>query len=65
MDAPNRKTARMGGWWIAWLVVCWLLVDYPFGFWLFILSAALHRTLQSAQEIRSGHIAARRVGEVS
>lgn len=54
-DNPMKKPAVRAGM-LAWLVVCWLLVAYPYGLLLFILSAAGHRALQRAHQIRHGNI---------
>jgi hypothetical protein len=64
MDAPKKKPPERAAV-IAWLVVCWLLVDYPFGLWLFVLSAALYGTLQRFQKISGRDIDARRIGEIA
>lgn len=36
---------------VAYLVTAWLLVPYPYGFWLFVFGAACHWTLQRFQKL--------------
>src|SRR5690348_1683846 len=47
---PKEKALRGGL--IAWLVICWLLIDYPYGLLLFVFSVGWPWALRRAQELR-------------
>jgi hypothetical protein len=48
MDA-SRKKGPFRTAFVAWLVFCWLLIPYPYGLLLFVLSAALQRPQEIGQ----------------
>ena len=53
MESPKKKPARAGL--LIWLVFCWLLLPYPYGLGLFVLSAGWYWTLQRPNKVRRGN----------
>jgi hypothetical protein len=54
MKKPPRRTALL-----IWLVFCWLVLAYPYGLLLFILTACGHWALQPVQQVGRREIKAR------